>query len=777
MPEHQPYSKRNEHAPFEIGVGAGITVEGAPTKGAVLVGTGVLWKSEPRIPETALPASVSRGTIKGTPATPYGVAQVWAPGEAIDCGPLIQEAIDSGATVIKLEGQVPFYLNSAVFDDSEVGIAEGGQDRELVIEGNNQTHLVLGPGLPTTAAFTPDATVKWGFYSGTKRTALAAGVVTCTQATAVNGPTQNCGPRMIFRQLVIVGGGRNAGLCFGNEAPNEIDHCNTRGLKYGLSWRGYCDGNKVSNIYIHENNGSAEAGTVAGSWLIYQIDNGDRVCVENISAGAVYESGIWRALTCRGGTIRNVVSGKFVFNNCTSIVAEGGHADLTQTEAVPTFVVNNSALTLSGFYWNGGQTAKQYFLEINDGESGTGGSSVKLINCTGVYRPTTKDTARAADIYITAANANTRLSVENTIPQSRPPTGVAFPYVGNLIVEAKEALVQKALMDATYPAFNRALIGMPCWELRREGTGGEWTVTSPLGGVTASVFLGTPELTVTATEEWEGTLGGGKKYAYTVACKSDTGRHTIHAAAAEAAAGVTGALLVKAAFRAIPASIVVWRKKEGNPITEPEAYAVIPAAGVAMNLVDTGANINGVPWKAAEVPAVYTTNTTCNGIALPGGVELLTAEGAPNTREIPAAIGTLYLNTEGGAGFQMWVKAEKPTEGRGWTLMADQHTGEYKEKANVPAPSIQLVRANAEKEEIAIELVNAEASAGIPSGHMVTIKKIDATANHVKIKVVGGGTIDGKKEFILEKQYEAVTVVSIAANYEVIGLVGAELPI
>src|ERR1700722_18077187 len=44
--------------------------------------------------------TVSRGTTYGAAAS-YGVAQVWSPGEATDCGPRIQEAIDGGATRIK----------------------------------------------------------------------------------------------------------------------------------------------------------------------------------------------------------------------------------------------------------------------------------------------------------------------------------------------------------------------------------------------------------------------------------------------------------------------------------------------------------------------------------------------------------------------------------------------------------------------------------------------------------------------------------------------------
>jgi hypothetical protein len=725
--------------------------------------------------------TVSRGNTYGA-AVAYGVAQVWSPGEAVDCRPRIQEAIDGGATRIKLEGSVPFYLNSAVFDDSTTGIAEGGQDRQVVIEGNNRTHLILGPGLPTTKAFTADENVKWGFYSGTNREALKVGVVTCDEESAVNGKTQNCGPRMIFRLLVIVGAGRNAGLCFGNEAPNEIDHCNTRGLKYGLSWTGYCDGNKISDIFTHEDAGAASAGAVEGSWLMYQITNGDRVCIENISAGASNDFGVWHATQCRGGTVRNVVAGCYSFSQCTGIGIEGAHFDLTQVEGTPPIKVSQSAVTISNTYWNCDQTAGKYVLEINDVESTTAGSSVKLTNCTPVYRPTVKDTTRSADIYIAAANRNTRLYVDNTMATTIMPKGTAAPFFGNIVVASAVAKITEALNDTAYTSFNKAILGSPHWELFREGSGEAWTVGSSIPGVTAGSSLGTPELSVATTEEAEGNLVEGSKYHYAVAAKQDSGRHTIHSAEAEAAPTSAGALIVKAIMHSTPASVVVWRKKGGSPLTEPEAFAVIPASGVAMNLLDTGANLNGVPWVTASVPVPntsFTTNTTCDTIKLPGGTELLAGEGGPNTRGIPAPLGSLYLNEEAGGELQLWVKCAKPTEGKGWAVTTTQRVTEYKPSAGkaTVAAGIALALVNAETEATELTLPNQESNAGIPSGAPLTVKKIDSAAHTVTLKVEGGGTIDGKSSYELKEQYEAVQLVSSAGKYFVVGTLGPGLPI
>lgn len=721
--------------------------------------------------EVALPGLVASGNTVGTRVAPYSTAQVWSLGAEVDCGPRLQEAIDAGATRIKMEGNTPFYLNSAVFDDSTVGIPEGGglQDRQVVIEGNNQTRLVLGPALPTTAAFTADTATKWGFFSGTKRTALSAGVVTCTNETAINGNLMNAGPRMIFRRLVLDGKGTNAGLCFGNHAPNEIDHCQQRGLKFGLSWTGYCDGNKVASICSHSDEGAATAGAVIGTWLIYQITNGDRVVIEDIENGSGNNFGTWHGAQCRSAMLRGVVAGKIELNHCSGIVIDAGHTELTEAVFKPAIVINNSNVTVRGYTWFGGLEAGRYFLEINDDNTGSAvGSVVKLDGCRSVYYPTIKDTERAPDIYIAAANPNSRLVVDNT-DASILPVGSTVEYQGSLIVKSGVVGIMTALRNSTYTAFNRALVAAPRWELCREGESSVWTVTSAVRGIAAFSRQTTPTLALQASTVWEGTLANGTTYSYAIAGMDDAGRRTLLSTVSELAATATGAIYVEGTVTAAPLGVVVWRKAGAGVLTTPDVYAILPVGTVLSRLVDTGAHINGVAWVNSSVPVpntAFANNTTCSGVRLSNGVEMLSGPSAPNVVEIPAAVGSIYQYTSGGPGYCMFIKTSG-SAGQSWQLVRDLRVQTITENGYITAGSDGLLLINANAESLEIKLANMTNN-GIAAGHEITLKKSDSSVHSVTAKCAAeGGTIDGSASYVLTKKNQSITLVSNGSSYEI----------
>ncbi len=737
--------------------------EGKPSGVATLDSGGVLHEAQ-------LPSSVASSSSVGIRTAPYSTAQVWSPGAEVDCGPRIQEAIDSGASRVKLEGNTPFYLNSGVFDDSVIGIPEGGglQDRQVVIEGNNQTRLILGPGLPTTAAFTADAATKWGFFSGTKRSALSSGVVTCTNETAVNGSLMNAGPRMIFRHLVLDGLGANVGLCFGNHAPNEIDHCTQRGLKFGLSWTGYCDGNKASSIVTHSDNGAAAAGAVIGTWIIYQITNGDRVVLENIENGSSNNFGSWRAAQCRSATVRGIVAGKIELNHCSGIVIDAVHTELTEAVFKPSIVVNNSNVTVMGCTWFAGLEAGRYFLEINDDNAGSAvGSVVKLDGCRSVYCPVTKDTERAPDIYIAAANPNTRLVVDNT-DASILPIGSTVEYEGSLVIKSAVTAITAALRNSTYTAFNKATIAATRWELCREGEGGAWTITSAVRGITSFSRQTAPTLALQASTVWEGTLTSAQSYSYAVAGMDDAGRHTVPSSPSELAATAIGAIYVEATITAAPLGLIVWRKAGAGVLTAPDVYAILPVGTVLNRMVDTGSHINGIAWVSTSVPVPntnFTNNTTCSGVRLANGVEVLSGPSAPNLVEIPAAVGSTYLYTSGGPGQMLFVKTTG-SAGQSWQLSRDLHTATITENYTTSS-SDGHIAANAVSGKIEVTLANMTNNS-VAFGHEVTVKKTDSSANPVVLKAQGeGATIDGSATYALTKKNQAVTLVSNGANYEV----------
>lgn len=735
-------------------------------KGEVGANSGVAPLSSEGIVPLERLKSVTTGNTIGTKVSPFSVAQIWSPGSSTDCGPRIQEAVDSGATRIKLEGNTLFFLNSAVFDDSEVGIGEGPQDRQVIIEGNNQTRLSLGSGLPTTTAFSDTAT-KWGFFSGTKRTALSSGVVTCNNSTAVNGSQMNAGPRMVFKNLILDGKGTNTGLCFGNHAPNEIDHCTQRGLKFGLSWTGYCDGNKVSSIVTHENAGAAEAGSISGTWLIYQITNGDRVVVENIENGSSKNFGTWRAAQCRAGLVKGIVAGKIELNHSSGIVIDSGHTELTEQVFKPSIVINNSDVTIKGYNWFAGLESERYFIEINDDNAGSAvGSSIKLDGCRSVYYPLTKDTERAADIYINAINPNSRIVIDNS-DATILPLGSTVEYQGSLIIKSAVTAVTTALVNSTYTAFNKAIIASPRWELYKEGS--SWILSSSVKGITSYARqTSTPTFALQASTVWEGTLTNGTSYSYAAAGIDDSGRHTSVSTASELAATSLGAIYVEVTITAAPLGIIVWRKEGAGVLTAPTSYAVLPVGTILSRLIDTGTHINGIAWVLTSVPVPNTSfvvNNTCSGLKLSNGVELLSGAGTPNAAEVTAPVGSIYTATTGAQGAVSYVKVSGSSI-NGWQIPRDLHVTTI--SANYTTTGVDgMVDASAASEAIEVKLSNMENSL-ITAGHELSIKKTDSTTNLVTIKcAAGGATIDGFASYILTKKNQVVTLVSNGSSYEV----------
>lgn len=55
------------------------------------------------------------------------------------------------------------------------------------------------------------------------------------------------------------------------------------------------------------------------------------------------------------------------------------------------------------------------------------------------------------------------------------------------------------------------------------------------------------------------------------------------------------------------------------------------------------------------------------------------------------------------------------------------------------------------------------------TGQVFVFKKIDATVNTVTINVTGGANIDGVSTYVLNTQYQSVTVISNGSNYSIIG--------
>jgi hypothetical protein len=582
------------------------SIEALPTSEAGQPNGIATLDSAARLSGTQMPTSVPSAGQYGTRGTP-NVAQVWSKGPATDITPEIQAAIDAGVRYVRVEGSEPCYLNTALFLDSEEGI-EGGQAQEIRYGIDFAVCAVLGPGLPTTTAFAPDTATQWWCFPNTKRTALSAGVVTCSSATTANGGS-GAGP-MLLISGIFHAEGCNRGLVFGNHCATLLDHCFLSRMKYGLSWAGYSDRNCARNVWLSDPEAQSE-GAVPGCWLIYQFTNGDATTIEGGEA-----TGDWswyHGKHARGAHVSNVVGGGIELLECDNVRIDLWHDEMFETHRpVPGIKIINSHVSVNTVQSYSGQESGGYFLVIADeGSTGHQFSTVTLNSYTAQYHAVPKDTPRQADIYLESLNPGSRLIVHASEGRTEALTGAT--YANCILMKASESAVQEAI-EGLY-GFQRAITASASWELAKGPSG--WAI----GLVGASTVSSIPAQATPAvstpfqTTSCEGTLTEGSTYKYCVAVLDDDGAITAHSGQVENTAPVSGALTLNATLTAAPAALMIWRKKgAGSVLTEAEQFAVVPVSNVDVNLFDSGACLGGIEWTTTKLAqpgtiANVTTNT------------------------------------------------------------------------------------------------------------------------------------------------------------------------
>lgn len=588
-------------------------------------------------------------TITDPNTTPFlaTLADLDATGAA-DIGAALQARFDAAWRITLPAGT--FLLNTPVFLDST---DSDGMQSAYVLEGNGKTILQLGSGLPTVSAFS-DASTAWAFHLNTLRTALAGGVVTHSDATRASGSGYPARPRLIVRDMVIDGGGLNAGLVYGNTAAVLFERCTFRNLKYGGSWRGYSDGWCVRDYQI--------VSQVAGGALLKQEASGDGFALVDGKGSAIHYVG-QQALS---GRIVNIVGGAYRFTQCRGIEVRGCHTELDEPSAAGAFLwLDRSQVSLVGGYSQASKGLGTFVIEIDDSSGDPQAASDLLIDRHAfslLYRTTDTDPARDPDLRITALNAGGRVRGRSIASYAYISGAAPRKPGGGPYITSADAGITTALTNA------RDLIAADSWDLAAYNGTWEIVVPSPMAGVRVGRRLTVPTFTLDATLTAAGSLTPGQSYQYQVAMVGEAGLCSAGSTTASVAAPASGTVGIVLSAQTCPATVRVWRSASATVTTAPDFYCDIPLDKVSTELVDTGANINGFPWVAAGVQTPQNNaavNHTFEHLSWRiNGVLWGQGTGSPEG-VVTAPVGSMWSRTDGGAVTSLYVK-ESGTGSTGW---------------------------------------------------------------------------------------------------------------
>lgn len=569
-------------------------------------------------------------------------ATVSCPGDAVDASPAIQAAIDTGATDVYLErsslGSI-FLLNSPIFDDSTSQLNAGGpQQRSITIRSTTNATIKLGTNLPlaantvdgsgnlVTAAWTGDAASRWAFFPNTLRSAYnaTANVVRVATATTVPGIVSQSAPfgRIRFKGLVIDGGNElaynGAGLAFGNQANIHVEYCTVRYLSYLFTWLGYCDMPLLRHTTVQMIGHGAE-NPLGAATLIIQFNSGDGLVIDAVECNSA-STVIYNGFACKGAHIRACVSsGGFIFSHCEAIVFDAQHMEMTQTgHAFPNIVCKNSKLTIRGCWWSAAVTAGYYFLDVEDSASGLNindASVVKLEDCVEVFLLNAgTDPVRTAGIRFNSVMLGGSLTVDNHKVALLDPGGVTSFQGGAPLVTSSNSNIANALLSTVGTSRRLSATASSRWTLRTStgASANPWVVeTVPgSGGTRLLPPTSTPTVATPVAISAAGTLTNTQVYEYAAATIGDDGALSAVSAAASLAATATGGLRIGVTVPTSPNGLIVWRKTGTGVLASPDRYIIIPTDSSNTQLIDTGANVNGLPWVTTSIPPTtgYTTN-------------------------------------------------------------------------------------------------------------------------------------------------------------------------
>lgn len=522
-----------------------------------------------------------------------------SPGAMVDIGPALQAAFDAHRVVLLAPNQ-DFYLDTPVFTDA----ASNSARYALYCQGSR---IQLGSHLPhpTTWVASIGASPPTAFFNGTLRSAwngVANSAVTtdsttgCTNATFgsrlviyegefTSDPTTPC-------QLVF------GGTCSNNNngAAAGLKGCAINEFLAGMSWSGYADENWAEDCEF----GSAHS---VGGRLFYQRAAGDGSKVKGCKA--------WDPLSfvvdvsgAHDIHISDCVGGRYIIAQST-FTYTAGHMEATDgSSAAPNSVNFDRAIgSVNEVYtWDSYISTKHSYLISDTAGPSYVGSRITFNRNrpTANYSGAAGDPAMGSTYHIAALNTGGEI-IWNDCARSIRRAGGTASLMGIWVTSADSAITAAiALGGDNFANGNAAL---------RYTSG--WVVTPSQGTLPDPRVISAPSATLAVDGVISGgTLTNGQTYEYIWACYTAAGGYSPVSAAVSLAANANKVMTMIITNPSGPCQIAVWRKTGTGVAATPDHFALVGLPANQTLWIDTGANINGIPWQTSSVPVPNTVAGT-----------------------------------------------------------------------------------------------------------------------------------------------------------------------
>ncbi|WP_395244580.1 hypothetical protein ACGGZK_01905 [Agromyces sp. MMS24-K17] len=533
-----------------------------------------------RLGAAGVAGAVATAVVAAEPAAAATARDLGLAGNGTtDDGPKIQAAYDAGVGAIDFEGGKTYLVNTPVFLDAT------SPNAMLVLNLNGGT-LKLGGGLPTTAAFWRDPTVRWAIFPNTKRSAWdqAANVVRVEPATRGTGTGVGGLISLTVRNGTIDGVARNAGFAMSNRTGSRFDGVVLYRARVLLSWADYCDVNVL--VQCHNRAGDG----LRSSVLVEQIASGDGLLVQSCKADAPI--GLLRLKYSRGAEITGTVTGRIELDSCSAVRVSTAHQEAPIANATMLAIKNSTVVVDSSVFYLARSADGDVppAITIDDSASTTVGTELVLSETQEMRAHEHADVGMGAFVSVLKANDNTKVAARGvTSVTSAPGTGGTWsPTIGPAVLGAGGITAAVAAKPAVLASGDwRVVRRSGAWAL--EPTVAVAVAATPAVPSILGVTSGTGDVT-------GGALTATTKVSYVVAVRTADGRTTAKSAKSAGVLPTDKVAKLVLKVDAAPAELLVWRYL-GTSST-PDAYAAVPCGAPKPTLYDTGKRLAGVAWQA-----------------------------------------------------------------------------------------------------------------------------------------------------------------------------------
>jgi hypothetical protein len=518
-----------------------------------------------------------------------------------DNGPIMQAALAAGQETFILNRDDTYKFNTSVFLNSTDVYSK------VVIIGNG-AKILAGSGLYTTSAYSRDTTIKWVFFNNCKTSAVSGGVVTMDDSTRATGTTTGGLTRLYIQDLTFDGNTGRYGLSMGNRTSVHFKGVTLYRAYTLVSWTDYSDSNVLDHCQGRDAAGPSD------SYLIHQIASGDGLIITSAKTDPTI--GVAYLSKCNGAVIDGDVTGSIIVSQCSGITINGWHME-GRDMGTPGLSCRNSQVTLNAPVLYSRTTSPwPGVIQVDDNPLGADRPSDITINGGLATISALADDQNGPTIEFVSAITNTAVR--------------AFGFKAQIISTAASTwfsgsgprIKGTSTMLATIAA-NEHLLAGGTWEFART-KGAAWVLGTPgVTGLSVQRALANPAITSigNASSPFTGTLTASTVYTYCYALKNSADQYTTATAETSVTTNAQRSTIALLTLNDYPAKVVVWRKTGTGVKSTPDAYAVLSVGDCRARLLDTGANVNGVPWITTSIPVpntVAATNGTTSALYIDG---------------------------------------------------------------------------------------------------------------------------------------------------------------